>query len=867
MWKRVLLLGSVILSVAVLRAQDTAVPAPPPGWLVFPVSPYLSSEKSLASVGFLNEGKADSRISIKGAHYVNEEGERVRFFGSNVCFASAFPSKEVAPMVAERMRQLGFNMLRFHHMDNRHIWNKEQTALDPEQLDRLHWFLFQLKERGIYANINLHVSRNYPGMRDYKFPAKPRTFVYGKVLDKFFEPYIALQEEYASMLLESVNPYTKLRLADDPMVAVVEINNENTLMNMSIAGLDIIRDKDLGQALQAQWGQWLAKKYPNLDAVLAQWNSGCDGVGAEMLSNGGFADGETGWSFEGRKEGACEVAVDVAKGVCRLDMTQLGAVAWAYQVHYPGLPLRPLQAYTVRFRARSESERRLNVCLRMAHAPWDVYTAQIPVQLSAEWQDYEVVLGTGGLPPDAQHRLSFNLGDAIGSVEFAQISLREGADPKDFGKPSSFADLQLPERASPDLLWKDFRRFLYETECAYVQRMRRYLREKIGVTAPIVDTQASYGGLYGFLRESRLSDYIDMHSYWQHPVFPNRPWDGNDWYIGNTPMSASSRGGTLSGLARWRHPDMPYSLSEYDHATPNEHQSEMFPMLGSFAAYQDWDALYQFCWEIQDSPETLPRLKGYFDMAYNPAKSLLSPFAALVFRRGWVAPAAEQVLLEIPEELLESRLPYGFPGPSSALDGYPGNALFTARLGTRVVPGDGPVRVNKSSEAITAGTPWETPQISWTNPSEGSGRYAVNAPQIRMITGQFAADSEQQLGDVRFRFQSTEQDTVTAALAALDEQPLAQSRRMLLCVVSKIGNSGMEWDEARRTVAGHWGKAPTIAAGVPFTLLLPGEAKPTVRALNPAGEPIAEIPVTGQAGRWEIRTDPAQSSLWFAISR
>ena len=866
MWKRVLLLCTLSLCVSLSRAQDAA-PSVPDGWLPFPVSPYLASDSSLASVAFLNRGKADSRISVKGAHYVNEQGERVRFFGSNVCFASAFPSKEVAPLVAQRMQQLGFNMVRFHHIDNRHIWNKEQTALDPEQLDRLHWFLFQLKERGIYANINLHVSRNYPGLKDYKFPPKPRTFVYGKVLDKFFTPYIDLQEEYASMLLGSVNPYTKLRLADDPMIAVVELNNENTLMNMSMDGLDIIRDKDLGQALQAQWSQWLQKKYPTLDAVLKQWNTGCDGVGDEMLANGSFAAGETGWSFEGRKPGACEVKVDAEKGLCRVDITAPGAVAWAYQVHYLNLPLRSKQSYTVRFRGRSEEARRVSVCLRMAHAPWDVYTAQVPVMLGPEWQDLEVVIGTNELPAGAKHRLSFSLGLATGVVELAAVSLREGADPKDFGKPAGFAELPLPERGSPELFWKDFRRFLFETECAYVQRMRKHLREKVGVTAPIVDTQASYGGLYGFMRETRLNDYVDMHSYWQHPVFPNRPWDGNDWYIGNTPLSAAQNGGTLGGLARWRHPDMPYSLSEYDHPTPSEHQSEMFPMLSSFAAYQDWDALYQFCWETQDTPDTPPRLKGYFDMAYNPAKSLLAPFAALVFRRGLVAPAAEQVILEIPEGLLESRLPFGFPGPSSALDGYPESAFFTARLGTRVVPGDGPVRVNKSSAAIVAGIPWQTPQISWTHPAEKRGRYEVNAPQVRMLTGQFETGAEQHLGDVLFRFQASADSTVTAALVALDEQPLAQSRRMLLCVVSSIANSGMKWDEARRSVAGHWGKAPVIAAAVPFTVQLPGDAKPLVRALNPAGEPIADMPVTGQAGRWELQADPAQSSLWFSISR
>ena len=56
---------------------------------------------------------------------------------------------------------------------------------------------------------------------------------------------------------------------------------------------------------------------------------------------------------------------------------------------------------------------------------------------------------------------------------------------------------------------------------------KRFLREDLGVKAPICDTQANYGGLQGVYREATHSDFIDMHAYWQHPRFPGRPWDRN----------------------------------------------------------------------------------------------------------------------------------------------------------------------------------------------------------------------------------------------------------------------------------------------------------------------------------------------------
>ena len=46
----------------------------------------------------------------------------MKFFGTNVAYAAAFPEKEDAPKIAKRMAQLGINVVRFHHMDSIYIW-------------------------------------------------------------------------------------------------------------------------------------------------------------------------------------------------------------------------------------------------------------------------------------------------------------------------------------------------------------------------------------------------------------------------------------------------------------------------------------------------------------------------------------------------------------------------------------------------------------------------------------------------------------------------------------------------------------------------------------------------------------------------
>ena len=75
--------------------------------------------------------------------------------------------------------------------------------------------------------MNLHVSRTFrinDNVADYD--SLPE---FGKCVN-FFDPYIIkLHKEYAQQLLTHVNPYTGKALVNDPVMAMVEITNENSL--------------------------------------------------------------------------------------------------------------------------------------------------------------------------------------------------------------------------------------------------------------------------------------------------------------------------------------------------------------------------------------------------------------------------------------------------------------------------------------------------------------------------------------------------------------------------------------------------------------------------------------------------------------
>ena len=109
----------------------------------------------------------DKFIGISNDGNFIYNGNPIRLWGTNLVAGSAFPDKNKAWFIAGRMRKLGFNLVRFHHMDN--PWGNESIFeygsdtrhLYPATLDKFENMISNLKANGIFANINLNVSRQF----------------------------------------------------------------------------------------------------------------------------------------------------------------------------------------------------------------------------------------------------------------------------------------------------------------------------------------------------------------------------------------------------------------------------------------------------------------------------------------------------------------------------------------------------------------------------------------------------------------------------------------------------------------------------------------------------------------------------------
>jgi hypothetical protein len=143
--------------------------------------------------------------------------------------------------------------VRFHFLDSN--WSdslfvkgrNDTRALDPNQLDKLDWFVAELKKRGIYTNLNLNVGRTFrkgDGVRDHEYLS------FAKVVNYFDEQVQMLHKEYAGQLLTHHNPYTNAEYRHEPAVAIVELVNENSIVEAWFS------DRLLGRNTQKNPGTW-----------------------------------------------------------------------------------------------------------------------------------------------------------------------------------------------------------------------------------------------------------------------------------------------------------------------------------------------------------------------------------------------------------------------------------------------------------------------------------------------------------------------------------------------------------------------------------------------------------------------------------
>jgi hypothetical protein len=825
---------------------------------------------------------------------------RIRFFGTDLSHSANFPLKPDAEKIAARMAKFGINIVRFHIMDIAHFpqglfreGSPNTREFQPEAIDRMDYFISQLKKNGIYVDLNL---LNYRGFCEADGLPKeieiyPRPYNL-RHMPGFvgYERHLELQREYARMLLAHRNPYTGLSYTEDPAIAFVEICNENGLISSWVRGkLDGLPEVFLG-SLRQQWNDWLKKRYGTTDALRQAWDKGGEPLGKEMLSDAGPLPVLDNWERQngGGAESDFGLSADVpaplravsatARSLC-VKVNKLGSGPWHVLLNRPGFAIEAGRTYTLSFWAKARGSRSMRMQFCRTSPPWRNLSNAIVCDLTPEWQQFRFLLKASEDNDKARVMigdLGKGLGKDLGAYWIADFSLRPGGvlglrdgEQVEDGSIPLFPHGRLNERTPP--AQRDWFRFLRDTEEKYWQGMYRYLKNDLQLKAMVIGTASQYS-TPNLMAEV---DCVDCHAYWQHPRFLSaRRW-GGPWIVQNESM-VNATGGTIRKLAAYRVLDKPFCVTEYGSASPNPHTGENLLLGGAYAALQDWDyiAVSRYTRQVRDDYSWGSRaFRGFFDVDQHPTRMLGFIPAAAMFRRGDVRPAEQQVVVPFDRDreldALQNR-GTNYEVISSEAGGEPQGTALVHRLAKATEGTAIPAAALDPAKVAIPGPRYvsDTGELVWDRTDEKRGVVTINTARSKAVIG-FGAGKRFELGGVVIEPGPTRQDGWSVvSLTAIKGELARGPARIVVIATGDIENEGMKWtNEKKESVDRNWGTGPTLVETVPARLTLPVSAdKVRVWALDERGQRGSPLGVeAGAGGNAVIAIGPPQRTLWYEI--
>jgi hypothetical protein len=573
-------IGPVLVFAAALSAQNPAV---------YPFGIDQDNLHGAPDFSFLNYPlSAEDRIAVMNGHFYTADGRRVRFYGVNLAFGANFPVTADATRIARRLRRLGVNLVRLHHMDstqdpsnspsnaNGILVDGPYPAFNEVSVSRLRDFLTALAAEGIYADLNLHVGYQFrPGVD--QVPALPNGPIptQSKPLQVFYPRMVALQQQYAQQLI------AKLGLKNEPVLAMVEIDNESSLVQAWQSGqLDPVLAGEYRASLQTQWNQWVAAKYPNTEALVKAWGSTTPD-GPNLLSGN--------WTLEQGHGKSGTLSVSTVDGVPTAQV-QVGAGSGWLFLKQTGFHMSAGTRYVWIFQARADVAAGLTVntpiSIMRDVSPWDGYLNST-IALTSQWQTYTIPV-TGSFPIQDSGRVSLDVEYAPASVYARNWSLvQAGQRGLAVGESIEAGNISLlgPAEGATAARLSDYTAFLIATDRNYVNALRDTVRAATDPLVPVTGTQMGYGGL-SLLDSQDGLDYQDNHFYIDHYNFPNTAWDGFDWRIRDA-AAADSTWSSFLDMAWAREAGRPYTVSEFNQPWPNTHGAELDPSLAYRRSFPD----------------------------------------------------------------------------------------------------------------------------------------------------------------------------------------------------------------------------------------------------------------------------------------
>ncbi len=844
--------------------------------------PWNDDAPSVTDFSALNSPIAtDSpRLTVNAEGQLGLAGARQRMIGVNFTGESAFPQAADAAAIAGRLAKFGFNTVRFHHLEA--PWAAPNVLVDYTgdtsrnlsafHLDRLHRFIAELADEGIYTNMNLLVSRQFYPNDGFPAAVADLEWKSQQALSFFNDHMVTLQKEYAQQLLAAPNPYRgHLPLAADPALGFVEILNEYGFLQAWHDGVLDTLPAAFADGLVAHWNAWLALRYANTAAVLQGWEAIDEPPGPPLLNNPNFAAGATGWNLE-RHDTAVATAISTntftgSAPALRIAVTTAGSATWHVQLNQAGQTLTAGQIYTASYWARSADGLPLTGMIGRASGDFAGLFSVGSATLDNTWREFSTTFVASADEPAV--RFNFNgFGNQTGTLEIAAVAFATG------GQAGTLpAGVSLELRNIPITLKnggsataaqrRDWFRYLIASEQVYWDTMYSYIKDDLGYPGIVFGTIVanSPAGV-----QARL-DAVDSHFYWAHPIFPNVEWDPNDWYLGETDSAVNSTTSHVGAFARQRVAGKPFFNTEYQHVVPNKYSGEAPLIPAAYGAFQDWDGFWFFEYGAGGDQWDRGYMSNYFGIDTDPTKMANVLLAAAMFRRGDVDPARTSVTVGFdPDAQLAATLNgrAWSVGDGSHL-GLSTRHAFTTRVALDTTAPFTSVPPAPTGDVLTS----DTGQLVWDNSQTNRGVVTVDTPRTKAVFG-FAENRSFDLEGWVFTPGDTRLDWLTAGVTSVAGESLQSTAgmRALVIVTGERASTGWNWpNAAENSLGNNWGGAPTLIEVVPLTLEIPHPAaRVNAWALDETGARLSALSVTSTPAGARLELGQNGDTLWYEIA-
>ncbi len=370
--------------------------------------------------------------------------------------------------------------------------------------------------------------------------------------------------------------------------------------------------------------------------------------------------------------------------------------------------------------------------------------------------------------------------------------------------PAAFADI--PATIPTGNHWSRtrhvvaFSRFLADAESDFEVRAVRFLREEIGLKAPISNMSSwmqppEYQGILA----GPTQDYVEAHAYCDHPTFPEKQW-GLPCRVGSEnpvrqrmhSMGYGAMGGTLKRIF-----GKPFCITEFNYVAPNPHRGAGGLLFGAEAAAQDWSGAWRFDWASSKKGIEEPGTGycGLFAFNCDPLRQASDRIAQMLFLRGDLAPCTDAYAVWLPP----SKITGTFDGESHQLNTPWPELAWRARLGT-VWAEKAPEWarwVDPYPDFYKRGTPVaaDIPLREDISLDREAGWFTVATPRTCAV---FAEGGVHTAGVMRVEIAGRDgparQDSPPSATiwaSSLDGKPLAESAHILVGMLTDLRNTGM----------------------------------------------------------------------------